>query len=149
MGWQAIPVSLSSSKQASWLQLAAYIAWRNPRVRNLTQYVWIDEPLGKSGSGWQSGLRYRDGRAKRALGSFPHPFWATRTSGSRVRLWGQVRPGGAETVTLERKAGSGWKKIASVKTSGRGYFKRDITARGKGTYRFRYSGGTSSAKSVR
>src|SRR6201999_1094930 len=77
----------------------AYRAWRAPRVRNLTQYVWRDERLGPGGAGWQSGLRFADDRPKPALRGFPQPFWADQTVARRAaRLWGQGRPGGSAVV---------------------------------------------------
>ena len=57
---------VSASTQNAWLQRAAYQAWRDPRVKLFTQYLWRDEPDGNAGiySGWQSGLHYLDGRAE-------------------------------------------------------------------------------------
>ena len=51
-------------------------------------------------SGWQSGLRYVGGRAKPALAHFDTPFVLDAV---RSRLWGQVRPGGRQTVTVEQR----------------------------------------------
>ena len=45
-------------------------------------------------------------RAKPALAVFPRPFWAFRRDRRTVRLWGQIRPGGRHTVTIERRSGS-------------------------------------------
>ncbi|HSD81452.1 MAG TPA: cellulase family glycosylhydrolase, partial [Solirubrobacteraceae bacterium] len=115
--------------QAAWLQLGAYKAWHDPRVRNLTQYVWRDEPLSRLNT-WQSGLRYASGRAKPALAGFRAPFWPVRRSLSTVALWGQVRPGGATTVRLERRVGRTWRQVGSARTDARGAFQRTIRARG-------------------
>ena len=61
--------------QDVWLQRAAYMAWRHPRVKLFTQYLWRDEPRsGGNYSGWQSGLRYISGRAKPSLAHFDTPF---------------------------------------------------------------------------
>ena len=38
-------VGVSLGRQARYIQQAAYLAWRMPRVRNLTQYQWRDEPV--------------------------------------------------------------------------------------------------------
>jgi hypothetical protein len=42
------------------------VAWRDPRVKLFSQYIWIDEPLPGKGDygGFQSGLRYANGTAK-------------------------------------------------------------------------------------
>ena len=95
-GYQTNPpdkiLGVQPSLQSTWLQQAAYIAANNPRVRNLTQYVWVDEKLSGGSSGWQSGLQVTsDGRPKLALRTFPIPFWAQR-GGSGVKIW---RPGAA------------------------------------------------------
>ena len=73
-------VGVSLGRQARYLQQAAYLAWRLPRVRNLTQYQWRDEPVivrgrgVKSYSGWQSGLRYVNDKPKPAMRAFLRPF---------------------------------------------------------------------------
>ncbi len=102
-------VGITLRRQAVYQQQAAYIAWRNPRVRNLTQYQWDDELVRNKGkgsrrfAGWQGGLRFLDGRPKPALAAFTSPFVIdVAPRGSSMRLWGQVRPGAAHVVTLLR-----------------------------------------------
>ena len=140
---------VSSVRQSAYLQQAAYMAWQHPRVRNLTQYAWRDEPMRSDGAGWQSGLLRVDGRAKGALRTFPRPFWAERRTSRTVRLWGQVRPGERHVVTLERRGSDGrWRTLTRTATDLRGFFRRDIRTRSGGTYRFRWNGGTSSTRKV-
>src|SRR3954451_6842837 len=80
-GYQTNPpdrfLGVTPARQDSWLQDAAYEAWRDPRVKLFSQYVWQDEPGSRASgySGWQSGLLYADGRAKPALAHFPMPFF--------------------------------------------------------------------------
>jgi hypothetical protein len=73
-GYQTRPpdktAGVSPATQDRWLQMAAYRAWRDPRVRLLTQYQWFDEPLRRADNpfaGWQSGLRFFNGKPKPAL----------------------------------------------------------------------------------
>ncbi len=134
--------------QSALLAQSAAIASRNPRVRTIVQYVWRDEPVGPGGTGWQSGMLYVDGRPKPALASFPQPFWAERYGRGRARVWGQVRPGGAHRVTLERRSGATWRPVALLRTNGTGVFSRTISIRQRTTYRFRWDGGTSEARTV-
>jgi hypothetical protein len=141
---------VSSARQSTYLQQAAYLAWRHPRVRNLTNYVWQDEPMRADGAGWQSGLRTVAGRPKAALTSFKQPFWAERRDTRTVRLWGQVRPEGSFTVTLQKRSASGsWQTLTRSGTDPRGYFTAGVRTRSRGTYRFRWSGGISSTRTVR
>src|SRR3954468_515491 len=138
-GYQTNPpdrfVGVSPARQAAWLQQGAYMAWRDPRVRTMTQYVWRDERVGSRGAGWQSGLRFVDDRPKPALRGFPQPFWADRSAG---RLWGQVRPGGAHAVSVQRRvAGSTrWTTIRRLRTNGRGFFALRVRATRRADYRF-------------
>jgi hypothetical protein len=131
-------------KQDRWLQRAAYIAWRNPRIRLFTQYLWRDEPRHNGGyGGWQSGLRYADGRAKPSYSHFDTPF---ELDVARNRLWGQVRPGGRHTVIVQHRPhnSGGWRTLATVTTDARGYWSIVRHLRPGTAYRFRSAGATSS-----
>jgi hypothetical protein len=142
-GYQTRPpdrtAGVSLARQDQWLQRAAYRAWRDPRVRLLTQYQWYDEPLRRAGSnfaGWQSGLHFVSGKPKPSLAHFATPM---QVDAARNRLWGQVRPGGASIVTVERRprGRTRYSLLARVRTDARGYWtlKRRLT---RGTrYRFR------------
>jgi hypothetical protein len=139
--YDGIPVA----RQSRWLQEAAYIAWRDPRVRTLVQYEWQDEPTKSVGTGrkryagWQSGLFYKNGAAKPSFAGFQHPFVADATTlAPRVRFWGQVRPGRSHRVELQRRSPSGaWVTIARLATDLRGVFVKTLSLPGRGAYRYR------------
>jgi hypothetical protein len=152
-GYQTRPpdriAGIKPSTQDGWLQRAAYLAWRTPRIKLFTQYLWRDEPRGpgRSFAGWQSGLRYAGGRAKPSLAHFDTPFVVDAARGV---LWGQVRPGGAHAVTIERRLrGGSWRTFAVVQTNGRGYWslRRPLT-RGA-AYRYRAAGRVSATRVLR
>ena len=142
-GYQTRPpdrtAGVSLATQDRWLQMADYRAWEDKRVRLLTQYQWYDEPLLRAGNpfaGWQSGLRFVDGRPKPALAHFDTPM---QLDAARSRLWGQARPGGAQTVRVERKLRGArrYVRFATVRTDVRGYWTlRRRLSRGA-FYRFR------------
>jgi hypothetical protein len=143
-GFQTAPpgraAGVSLAQQARYVQQAAYILWRRPRVRNLTHYQWEDERVmregGKSGyGGWQSGLHFHDGRPKPVFATFPAPFVHDP---KRRTLWGQVRPGGVQLVTVEeRAAGSGaWRRVAQAQTDARGYWTSRYRVKRRAAYRF-------------
>ena len=153
------PISgISLRRQDEYLQQAFHYAWRTPRVRGLTQFRLTDGALlalnGRARFGeYQSGLLFADGRPKRAFHSFTDPFWIsdrTPRRGRRIRLWGQVRPGGRRIVILEYRTRSGrsWRRLERLRTDRRGYFTHRRRAR-SGQYRFRWGNGTSSARTVR
>ena len=100
-------VGISLRRQAVYQQQAAYLAWRDHRVRGLTQYQWQDElvrdkgPGTKRFAGWQGGLGFYDGRPKPARAAFEAPFVVdVANDGGSARLWGQIRPGSGYTVTV-------------------------------------------------
>ncbi len=153
-GYQTRPpdrfLGVSLAKQSAYLQEAAHRAWRHPRVRGLIFYGWRDDPLRPRGAGWQSGLLFAGGRPKPALQAFADPFWAQRTGRRTLRLWGQVRPGAATRVTLERRVARGrWAALAQVPTDGRGGFSRTVRIDRPTSFRFRWSGGVSDARTAR
>jgi hypothetical protein len=136
---------VSLSRQDHWLQQAAYIAWRNSRIRLFSQYLWRDEPRAHGGyGGWQSGLRTASGRAKPSLKHFDTPF---AIDAARNRLWGQVRPGGRTTVTVQRRGRTAhtWRTLATVHTDSRGYWSIVRHLRKGTAYRYKVSGATSAA----
>jgi hypothetical protein len=136
---------VTPAQQSRWLQHSAYLAWKDPRVRTLVQYEWQDEGVRNLGpgrrayAGWQSGLLYADGRPKPALGGFQRPFHADAVSRApQVRFWGQVRPGAAHDVALQRRSPSGvFVTVARLRTDGRGTFVTTMTVPSRGAYRFR------------
>ena len=106
----------SRTGRICWLQQAAYLAWRSPRVKLLTQYLCRDEPASGDGSygGWQSGPGYARGRAKPSLAHelgverrLRGGSWRTsRTSSTDARgywtLRRRVSPGAAYRYRVDR-----------------------------------------------
>jgi hypothetical protein len=134
---------VSPARQAAYVQQADYLAWRDPRVKNITQYEWIDEPtktsrFGAEFAGWQSGLRFVSGRPKPLAHAFPNPFFVAALPHLRARFWGQVRPGGATQVTLQQATGTRWTPVAQAFTNSHGYWTLDRPIGTPGRYRFTY-----------
>jgi hypothetical protein len=147
-GYQTNPpdpfAGISLSRQSRYLQQAAYVAWRTPRVRGINQFrltdgAVYDEPGPARYREFQSGLLFANRRKKPAFRSFPHPF-VVRGG----RFWGQVRPGGAHTVAIQVHRGGAWFTIRRARTNGRGYFNVGGARRGS-LYRYLYNGGRSSS----
>jgi hypothetical protein len=159
-GYQTNPpdplLGVSAGEQSKWMQWGAFKAYQQPRVRTLIQYLWRDDPINtridatKYG-GWQSGLYWFDGRPKPSRKAFPHPFWVDLPKGSRTAtVWGQVRPGGAAQVTVQKGSGSSFSTLRSLTTDARGYFRFTTPVTKKASFRFRYTdaGGTLVTSSV-
>ncbi|MBA2505989.1 MAG: cellulase family glycosylhydrolase [Thermoleophilaceae bacterium] len=126
--------------QSRYLQEAAFIAWKTPRVRTINQFRLtdgaIDRKAGYKGfNEFQSGLIFRSGKPKPSLGTFATPM----TIAGRSKIWGQIRPGGIHNAVLERVAGNGFIEISKFRTDVLGYFQVNTRLRA-GRYRLRYDG---------
>ena len=131
-GYQTNPpdrlAGVSPSLQAAYEAEASYKVWQTAGVTVLIHFLVRDEPqLG----GWQSGLQTVRGSEKPAFQAFELPLIELSSSGSRITVWGQVRPGhGVRKYALQRWTGSRWVTIGSVqRTSSTGTFERTISAR--------------------
>jgi hypothetical protein len=134
---------VSQTRQEEYRAIGERIAWNAGRVRAISQYLMRDDAPGSGPSrfgGFESGLRFHDGRKKVAYRGFRLPLVA-RLTGRRVRLWGHVRPhDGRERVTIEyRRRGGKWRRLKRASTGGSGYLSTGTRyVRGR-AYRLRWS----------
>jgi hypothetical protein len=126
---------------------AEWIAFKNPRVAGWSQYPFTDDAIPDSGTnrfgGFQSGLKFENGRKKQAVyDAFRLPFFVRSVSASKVEIFGGVRPGGqGAAVTIESRLGKGkWKRLAGLTAGAQGYFDRNfnVSQAGARQYRFRW-----------
>src|SRR6185437_15288444 len=93
-GYQTNPpdrlLGVSYALQAKYIGEAALHVWDTRGVTVLIHFLVRDEP---SLGGWQSGLFSAHGAAKLSYHAFALPLAEVSRHGSRVALWGQVRPG--------------------------------------------------------
>jgi hypothetical protein len=131
-GYQTNPpdrfLGVSPELQARYLAEAALRAYRAPRVDMLIQFLVRDEPVEGR---WQSGLVGIDGVVKPAYQAFMLPLAQASRKGSRVVLWGQVRPrSGRQIYRLQQLRGRTWVWVGgNARTNGQGIFQRTVTAR--------------------
>jgi hypothetical protein len=148
-GYQTDPpdsFGVSQAKQAEYLNEVERIAWRNPRVRTLSQFLLYDDaPIpgttksDKWASSFQTGLRFgpgsgRDGRAKPALDAYRVALFVpdrTVSAKRRMPLWARVRPGtGKRTVEVQiRGTKGGYRKRRSLRTTTHGFVSTTVTVR--------------------
>jgi hypothetical protein len=86
-------------------------------------------------AGWQSGLRFFDGRPKPALRAFARPLVALR-AGTSTMFWGQARGSPSRIVELQRWHHRRWTRVARVHRSTDGVWYRWFPAITPGRYRF-------------
>ncbi len=147
-GIQSVPDPLygvSQLKQNEYRAISERIAWQNPRVKWFSQYLLRDDTHLRRGPriarypGFESGLRFSDGRPKVALRSFALPLAALR-SGNGVSLWGQARAAGRRvTVTILANG----HRYLERRTDARGYFRTRVRYVRNRRYQLRWNGQTS------
>jgi len=117
---------VSLFKQVEYRAIAERIAYENPRVVAFSQYLLRDSDPSAPGEygGFESGLRFADGKPKPSLPAFRLPL-AVRRVGSKASVWGLVRPAAAvttATVTYANRGSSRFLPLRTVKTNALGYF---------------------------
>lgn len=132
-------------QQAEYYAISERLAYYNPRVVSFSQYLLRDDkPTAKRGfsrfSGFESGLRYANGKAKPALAAFRLPLAVVR-SGGRATLWGRVRPAtGATTAEIQiSDRGKRWHRLRLVTTNGLGVFSVRSAYRAQRRWRLRWT----------
>lgn len=155
-GYQTDPpdptIGISWSRQAAYLNEAEYLAYRNPRIASMAQFLLTDDgPLRQFRPSdprywgtFQSGLRTGAGRAKTAYTAYQRPIAAARRRvrrGGSVRIFGQLRsaPNGERlTARLEHRGlrSRRYRRVKTVHTAnGRGFVVTRARARRSGYYR--------------
>jgi hypothetical protein len=139
---------ISLTLQTRYLQQAAYIAWKTKRVAGLSYYQRDDEPTKNLGSGtrryfgWQTGLRFNNGKPKPVLSTMPAPFVIDQAKGKRSGLlWGQVRIDGLAAITIQVKerGAANFRDLVTLNTRSDGTWSRRVTLASRAQYRYRYT----------
>jgi len=109
-------------RQARWLNYSDWMAYRQSRVKGVSQYQLFDEP---NLAGFQTGLRFHSGTAKPSLAAYRLPVWVSRYGSRGTRVWGQARPapragGGPVEIQLASRTGD-FRTLTTVTPNARGF----------------------------
>jgi hypothetical protein len=134
----------SLRRAAGFMDESEWIAYRNRRVATYSQYTLYDDPPRSGGgplrwSSWQSGLRFRDGRAKsRVYDAFRMPLFVRSRGANAVEVWGGMRSlsGGSAQVESSPRGGS-YRTRGSIPLNRAGYFRKVFRLRGGSRHTFR------------
>ncbi|MEA2371143.1 MAG: hypothetical protein QOH12_1537 [Solirubrobacteraceae bacterium] len=134
-GFQSDPPSIlgvTVRQQAAYLDESEFIAYTDPGVRTLGQFLLKDDNTSASSaaqinSTFQTGLEFSNGRHKPAYDAYRFPVYLPVpriARGHRLRVWGFVRVapyGTNQTVEIQYQArgGSAFRTISNVATDGR------------------------------
>ena len=123
-----VPLNL----QSDYRSVAEYLAYKNPRVASFSQYLLTDSPPTPGPAidryQFQTGLYLYAGHTpKPAYASFRLPL-VVRRKGSRVSLWGLVRParaehrGGVVTVLYANRGQTSYRVLLRRHVGASGYW---------------------------
>jgi hypothetical protein len=140
---------VSPAQQAAYIDEADYLAWRNPRVRSIAQFLLFDsrpDPRYPPGSHkhwdtFQSGLLYADGTPKPAYRAYALPIWLPAPQargGASVPVWGQLRvaAGATARVLVQWRSHRAYRTIATaIVRTPEGYFQTSVHPPGSGHMR--------------
>jgi hypothetical protein len=121
---------VTPATQAAYLDEAEYLAWRDPRVRTLSQFLLRDSAPDRAyrrgsvryWSTFQTGLEYLNGRPKPALSSYRLPIVVlpgTSAPGGSVTVWGMLRAapdGTRQRARIQWRARSGHGAFRTLRT---------------------------------
>lgn len=134
------------AKQSDYRSIAEHIAYSNRRVKSFSQYLLRDDDTVDGAHGkFESGLfLFKNTKPKPALQSFRLPLVVlARRRASRGTLWGFVRPahgrGGRVTIEFKDKGRRGWRKLATQRYRGTGYWKRGVALKAKRAWRVKWT----------
>ena len=158
VGWQTNPPDTTSrgiplDRQAAYIAQAQRLAWSDPRVAGITQFLLRDDqPWTQYRKGsraywrtYQTGIEFADGTPKPSYDAYRLPFVgpdATRQGGTAT-LWGMIRPDGrtAQPMVQVQFAPEGSTTFSNVGgpinvTDPHGYFTVDVKPTQSGMWRF-------------
>ena len=142
-------VSTSPTRQAQLINEKEEYSFGYSRLKSYSQYLMLDDPArpgprSQRWAGFQTGLRFPNGKVKPALAAYRLPIVVHKRRRG-VYVWGRVRPGtGSRYVQLQRNGQNNGNRI---KTNSLGYF--GVNRPKPGNYRFRaYDGPGSGGKLI-
>jgi len=150
-GYQTTPpdpnVGVRPRRQGPLMAWGEALAFRNPRVASVAQFLLRDDAPVEGYQGkdrrrwisWQSGLFYRDGRAKPSLSDYQRPIHVSGRA-PYVRVFAGYRPAPFRARIRAqiqfRRGGAGWRPLRSLLvTNPRGYLDVRVTVPGRGRVR--------------
>jgi hypothetical protein len=121
------PFGVSPNLQATYIGEAAMRAYQLAGVTTLVQYLLKDEPQLDR---FQTGLFTVYGTPKPGYAAFRFPLAQSSRHGTRLALWGQIRPGkGLRTYRLEVSTNGRWRWVGPNRRTNRyGAFATTISA---------------------
>jgi hypothetical protein len=139
------PRGVSFARQEAYLSQSEFIAYSNPDVRTLSQFLLQDAPPQGRVS-FQTGLEFLGGVPKPSLTAYRMPVFLPSPQvrrGQSLRVWGLVRPAHVPVRVAIQYAPAGrrphFKTITVVTTGPRGYLDTHVGLPASGVLRLAYA----------
>jgi hypothetical protein len=139
------PRGVSFARQEAYLNQSEFIAYSNPSVRTLSQFLLQDAPPQGRVS-FQTGLEFIGGVAKLSLAAYRMPIFLPAPvvgRGHSLRVWGLVRSAHSPVRAAIQYAAAGrrphFKTIAVASTGPRGYLDTRVSLPASGVLRLAYA----------
>ena len=165
------PFSVSYDRQAAWINQAEYIAYKNPLVRSMSQFLLVDDgpvpnvdPRRHPRLAWrtfQSGLQSISGRRKPSYRAYMTPLFVKQSRirrGGSTGIFGMLRPAPTEArprvrIQFRARGRTRWQTRKTLTVGGPKHgFETRVRVPGSGSLRIRWRHGsrtlTSRAASV-
>jgi hypothetical protein len=154
------PIHISFDQQAAWINEAEYMAYKNPLVRSMSQFLLVDDapaagidPKKEPQLYWrtfQSGLKLLTGARKPSYKAYITPIYVKQRAvrrGRSVGVFGLLR--GAKNGTTPNaqvqwrpRAGKRWRTLRTVKATGvRHFLNTKVRVPSSGNLRLRWIDG--------
>jgi hypothetical protein len=146
---------VSLRRQSLYLNEAQFLAWKDPRVRSMSQFLLVDagpDPAFRPGSigywsTFQTGLEEADGTSKPSLNAYRLPIFVPRPNtppGQQLLVWGMLRLAPNSTTqraTIEwRPVHGAYRTLSTVTTSDpSGFLSARVSLPGRGAIRIGWS----------
>jgi hypothetical protein len=154
------PIHISFEQQAAWINEAEYMAYKNPLVRSMSQFLLVDDapaagidPKKDPQLYWrtfQTGLKLRTGARKPAYQAYITPIYVKQRAvrrGRSVGVFGLLRGAQAGTtpnaqVQWRPRGGKRWRTLQTVKATGvRHFVNTKVRVPSSGSLRLRWIDG--------
>jgi hypothetical protein len=133
-GYQSNPperdVSTTPTRQAQLINEKEEVHYRFGRLKSYSQYLMYDD---KALHSFQTGIRFRSGKAKPAYSAYRLPIVVHSRGRRGVYIWGRVRPGSGTRYVQLRVGGRNYGP--RIHTNSRGYF--GVKRKRSGKYSFK------------
>jgi hypothetical protein len=154
------PIHISFAQQAAWINEAEYMAFKNPLVQSMSQFLLVDDapaggidPKKDPQLYWrtfQSGLKLLTGARKPSYQAYVTPIYVKQRTvrrGRSVGIFGLLRGAKAGTtpaaqVQWRPRGAKRWRTLRTVRVGGvRHFLNTKVRVRATGQLRLRWSNG--------